>query len=173
MVTDVRTVSDMVVRGEVTASEVVATWLGRLRRADELTNCVAAWADDAATENAAALDRSWRPGAALGPLFGVPFTVKDWIEVAGLPCTGGFVECRDRMPAADATVVSRMRAAGAVVIAKTAVQVDSELFGPVLNPHDPTRSPGGSSSSANAAKSAASNQNRITTWVSFRPPRWK
>ena len=104
-----------------------------------------------ASEHAAALDRSWRPGAALGPLFGVPFTVKDWIEVAGLPCTGGFVECRDRVPAADATVVARMRAAGAIVIAKTAVQVDSELFGPVLNPHDPTRSPGGSSSGEAAA----------------------
>ena len=148
---DVHTVSDLVARGDLTASEVVDTWLHKLRRADEMTNCVAARADESAGAHAAALDRSRRAGGTFGGLFGVPFTVKDWIDVAGLPCTGGFLECRDRVPAADATVVSRMRAAGAVVLAKTAVQVDSELFGAVLNPHDPTRSPGGSSSGEAAA----------------------
>ena len=87
----------------------------------------------------------------VGPLHGLPITVKDWIDVAGLPCTGGYEECRDRMPEADATVVARMRAAGAIVLAKTTVQEDTALFGPVRNPRDPTRSPGFSSSGSAAA----------------------
>ncbi len=124
-------------RGAVTAAEVVAACLERLRALDEGTNCVAAWNDDA-LEQAAALDRAFARDGPVGSLHGVPFTVKDWIDVAGLPCTGGLVESHDRVPARDATVVERMRAAGAVVVAKTTVQVDSELFGPVRNPHDPT-----------------------------------
>ena len=108
----------------------------------EVTNCVAAWNDEDAMARADMLDRAAERDGPVGPLHGVPFTVKDWIDVAGLPCTGGYEECRDRMPEADATVVARMRAAGAIVLAKTTVQVDTALFGPVRNPHDPTRSPG-------------------------------
>jgi amidase len=123
------------------ATEAVTEAIARLRELDARTNCVAAWNDDALAR-AAELDRSEPTGA----LHGVPITVKDWIDVAGLPCTGGMEECRDRVPARDATVVSRVNEAGAIVIAKTTVQVDSPLFGPVRNPHDPTRSPGASSS---------------------------
>ena len=60
-------------------------------------------------------------GAALGPLHGVPVTIKDWIDVAGLPCTGGDPEFRDRVPSEDASVVSRLRSAGAIVLGKTNV----------------------------------------------------
>ena len=73
-------------------------------------------------------------------------TVKDWIDVEGFPCVGGSVSYRDRRPEQDATVVKRLRAAGAIVIAKTAVRDDNELYGATRNPHDHARSPGGSSS---------------------------
>jgi Asp-tRNA(Asn)/Glu-tRNA(Gln) amidotransferase A subunit family amidase len=114
-----------------------------LRALHERTNCVAAW-NDSALATARALDAE----PARGPLHGVPFTVKDWIDAAGLPCSGGSRRHRDRLPAVDATAVARLRGAGAVLIAKTTVQVDSPLFGPVLNPRDRARSPGGSSSGA-------------------------
>ena len=136
--------------GAVSAVEVVTEYQRRLRLVDDATNCVAAW-NDGALEVAARLDRALANGEPVGRLHGVPFTVKDWVDVNGMPCSGGFVECRDRIPAHDATVVARMRDQGAIVLAKTAVQVDSELFGPVFNPHDGTRSPGGSSSGEGAA----------------------
>jgi amidase len=137
--------------GEASAAETAADWLDRLRRVHEMTNCVAAWNDDAALRTARDLDERIRRDGPVGPLHGVPFTVKDWIEAEGLPCTGGLRRFADRMPARDATVVARLRAAGAVLLAKTTVQPDSRLFGPVRNPHDARRSPGGSSSGEGAA----------------------
>ena len=134
-----------------TARRAVETSLERLRAVHEVTNCVAAWNDEEALARADELDRARERDGPVGPLHGLPITVKDWIDVAGLPCTGGYEECRERMPETDATVVARMRAAGAIVLAKTTVQEDSAIFGPVRNPHDPTRSPGGSSSGAAAA----------------------
>lgn len=112
--------------------------LVRLTRLHERTGCVADRADDAVLATA--------KNAPAGPLHGEPVTVKDWIDVVGFRCSGGDVEHAERRPERDATVVARLRAAGAVVVAKTAVLVDSERFGPVRHPHDPARSPGGSSS---------------------------
>ena len=63
-----------------------------------------------------------------------------------LPCTGGDPAFRDRVPSEDATVVSRLRQAGAIVLGKTNVMADNQVYGPTFNPHDLTRSPGGSSS---------------------------
>ena len=126
---DVSRLSAALARGEVSAVEVVTEQLRRLRLVHEKTNCVAAWNDDDARATAARLDDERRRNGPVGRLHGVPFTVKDWIDVAGMPCTGGFAECRDRIPGYDATVVARMRGQGAIVIAKTAVQVESDLFG--------------------------------------------
>ena len=117
--------------------------LARLDDVAARTACVADRDDDAVLAAAAAVP----PGL----LSGEPVTVKDWIDVVGFRCSGGSVAHIDRRPGEDATAVARLRAAGAVVVAKTAVQVDSERFGPVRNPHDPARSPGGSSSGEGAA----------------------
>ena len=107
------------------------------------------------------LDRARERDGPVGPLHGLPITVKDWIDVAGLPCTGGYEQFRDRMPEADATVVARMRAAGAIVLAKTTVFEDSALFGPVRNPRDPTRSP-----AARAAARRPRSQAAVVRWRS-------
>jgi amidase len=79
-------------------------------------------------------------------LHGIAVTVKDWIDVAGLPCEGEARERTDRMPPCDATVVERLRAAGAVVVAKTQPGAHHPVHGRCLHPLDPSRSPGGSSS---------------------------
>ena len=142
---------DRLASGDVSAREAVDEWLHRLETVNQSTNCIAYCDAERALAAAAALDDTYACGGVVGPLHGVPFTVKDWIDVEGLPCTGGFVDARDRRPAADATVVRRLRTAGAVVLAKTAVQVESELFGAVRNPHRPQHSAGASSSGEAAA----------------------
>lgn len=117
--------------------------LRRLDGAHARFNCVADRNDAVALSAAAA--------APQGPLHGEAITVKDWIDVAGFRCSGGQLRHTGRRPPEDASAVARLRAAGAVVVAKTCVQVDSERFGKVLNPRNRSRSPGGSSSGDAAA----------------------
>lgn len=99
--------------------------------------------DAAALATARELDASARsPGA----LHGRPITIKDWIDVAGLPCEGEASESSGRRPTRDATAVARLRAAGAIVIAKTQPNARHPQHGRCHHPRDPGRSPGGSSS---------------------------
>jgi amidase len=76
----------------------------------------------------------------------VPFTVKDWIDTAGLPCTGGDPAYRDRVPEQDAPVVARLRQAGAILLGKTNVMIGNPVYGRVNNPYDLGYSTTGSSS---------------------------
>jgi amidase len=141
--------------GRWTAAELVELSLGALAAAHERTGCVAALDAERARATAERLDdqlRSGRPPT--GPLHGVPFTAKDWLDAEGLPGTGGWIRHRDRRPDRDATAVARLRSAGAVLVAKTAPLAESELYGVVRNPHDPDRSPGASSSGEGAAVGA-------------------
>lgn len=134
----------MLATGERSAREVLAEHLDRLDRCVPL-GAVVARDDQAAVARALALDEAFAHGGPVGPLHGLPVTVKDWVDVAGLPCAGEGDD-RARRPATDATAVARLRAAGAVVLAKTNVGVEHRLFGPCRHPLDVTRSPGGSSS---------------------------
>ena len=130
--------------GEISATEVVRLHLERLREVNELTNAVAWFEDDRVFADAGALDRAFAEHGVTGPLHGLPITVKDWIDVEGFICQGRSPEHKNRRPTADATVVSRLRRAGAIVLAKT--KVTSEAHIPrVVNPLDPDRTPGGSS----------------------------
>jgi len=126
-------------RGEDTALATVERQLELLRRANAVLDAVVAFEDDRALADAAALDRAFAERGPVGPLHGLPVTVKDWIDVEGFPCAGVTTD-RHRRPDADATVVRRLRAAGAVVVAKTRV------WGRVAHPRDPARTVGGSSS---------------------------
>ncbi|MFN8020827.1 MAG: amidase [Acidimicrobiales bacterium] len=125
----------MSVRDEISAA------LTALDTAADL-GAVVARDDDAALARADELDRTSTRGA----MHGRAITVKDWIDVAGLPCEGESPERTGRVPTRDATAVARLRAAGAVVIAKTQPGADHPLHGRCVHPLDPTRSPGGSSS---------------------------
>jgi amidase len=135
-----------VATGAVGAEELIDAQLARLRAVDPVVRAVVHLDEAGARAAARAADVRRRSGQPLGPLHGVPVTVKDWIDVAGMPCAGGAVAHRDRVPRADATAVARLRAAGAIVLGKTNVGERSEAFGPTFNPHDPTRTPTGSSS---------------------------
>ncbi|GIJ55773.1 amidase [Virgisporangium aurantiacum] len=139
---------------ELSSREVVAACLERIAETAGETgagsgialNAIVALRADAALAEAEDADRAAARGEIRGPLHGVPFTVKDWIDVAGLPCAGGRADRRARMPARDATAVARMRAAGGIVLGKTSIGPDNEAYGRTNNPYDPRFSPAGSSS---------------------------
>ena len=132
--------------GQISAVEVVEAHLERIAQVNPRLNAVVVLDADGALAAARTADSQRATGAPLGPLHGVPVTIKDWIDVANLRCTGGDPAFRDRVPAEDATVVTRLRRAGAIVLGKTNVMADNQVYGPTFNPHDLTRSPGGSSS---------------------------
>ena len=107
-----------------------------------------------ARTDARAADEALARGGYVGPLHGVPFTVKDWIETEGLVCAAGFAERAEYVPKRDATVVARMRAAGGIVLGKTNVggrsavgQKDDRplVYERPRNPYDVERTPGASS----------------------------
>jgi Asp-tRNA(Asn)/Glu-tRNA(Gln) amidotransferase A subunit family amidase len=116
---------------------------------------------DAVRAGARAADARREAGEVLGSLHGLPMPVKDSINTADLPTTAGTSALRDFRPAVDATVVARLRAAGAIVLGKTNLHElslgwtsSNMAFGPVRNPWDTTRIPGGSSGGTAAAVAA-------------------
>ncbi|MGK5632560.1 amidase [Streptomyces sp. URMC 123] len=142
-----------VARGEVDAAEVVESHLERVAATNPAVNAVTQLMADAARRAARELDRRRARGEALGPLAGVPFTVKENIHVAGWPTTHGVPALRDHVAAADSPPVRRLRAAGAIPIGHSnmpdlalSTTPESGLFGATLNPWDPTRTPGATSS---------------------------
>ena len=136
--------------GVLSARELTERTLRRLDETTEL-NAVVARHDEIALADADAADVA-RSNGDTRPLLGLPVTVKDSIDVAGLPCTGGSLARKNFVPDRDATAVHRLRRAGAIVIAKTNVpeytwsyETNNVLHGRTLHPHDPSRTPGGSS----------------------------
>lgn len=112
-------------------------------------------------ESARAADIRQASGEALGPLHGLPIPIKDSINTADLPTTAGTEALREFRPAADATVVARLRQAGAIVLGKTNLHKlsfgwtsSNMAYGPVHNPWDVSRIPGGSSGGTAAAVAA-------------------
>jgi amidase len=133
-------------RREISSQEVVQAHLQRIERINPRLNAIVQMDAEQALDQASAADAALARGELLGPLHGVPFTVKDWIDAAGLPCTGGELRFRDRVPAEDAPVVARMRRAGAILLGKTNVLVENEVYGRTNNPYNLAYSPCGSSS---------------------------
>jgi amidase len=139
----------------VGAVEVARAALERLEAVRTVIGGVAAVDPERTLESARVAERRLKEGEG-GALEGVPFTVKDWIDVAGWPVAGSYGTDpgqAGRRPDEDATAVARLRAAGAVVLAITSAGVDS-VYGPVRNPLNPALSPGGSSSGAAALTAA-------------------
>src|SRR5579875_198979 len=149
-------------RGEWTSRSLVETSLARIRRFDAGFGSVRCLAGDA-LEQAEASDEVRRRSGPRSPLEGVPIMVKDNIDMAGLPTTGGALALRSSVPAGDAHLIGRLREAGAVIVAKTNLSElaifltpdmpsgDSSLGGQVLNPYDTALTPSGSSSGSAAA----------------------
>ncbi|HKI92114.1 MAG TPA: amidase, partial [Gaiellaceae bacterium] len=137
-------------RGELSSRELVEDVLARLDAAQPL-NAVVARDDEAALAAADAAD-AVRAAGDRRPLLGLPLTIKDSIATAGLATSSGSWARAGHVPGADATVVARVRAAGAVVVGKTNVpeytwsyETENALHGRTLNPHDHARTCGGSS----------------------------
>ena len=142
---------------QASSVEVVQAHLDRIETLNPTINAVVAIAGDA-VDQAAALDRALAEGRRIGPFHGVPFTAKDIIETADLPTTLGLPALAANRPAADATVVRRMREAGGILLGKTNCppggsggETDNELHGRTTNPYDPAFTPAGSSGGEAAA----------------------
>jgi amidase len=145
---------------QVSSRELVDSAIARIEALDPKINAVVVRDFDRARAAADAAD------AALGrgehqPLLGLPMTVKEQFNIAGLPTTWGFPKFKDWRPDADALVVQRLKAAGVIILGKTNVPVDladwqsyNEVYGTTNNPWDLTRTPGGSSGGAAAALAA-------------------
>jgi amidase len=131
---------------ELSSVEVIEAHLQQIEAINPRLNAIAQLAAEQAVEEARAADAALAEGRYRGPLHGVPFTVKDWIDTAGLRCTGGDPEFRTRVPAEDATVVARMRQAGAILLGKTNVMIENPVYGRTNNPYNLMYSPAGSSS---------------------------
>lgn len=138
--------------GQVSSREVVQACLDRIREHDENIEAWAFLDPELALEQADRIDEFRARGLPLGPLHGLPVGVKDILDTADMPTENGTVLHRGRTPAEDAAVVERLRAAGAVILGKT-VSTELAVYSPgkTKNPHDPARTPGGSSSGSAAA----------------------
>lgn len=142
----------LVGRGEVSALEVVDAHLQRIAAVNPAVNAVTNVLADSARQAARETDRRRAAGEVLGPLAGVPFTIKENIDVAGSATTHGVPALRHAVAPTDAPVVERLREAGAIPIGRTNLpdlsmrfHTCSQLYGDTVNPWDPSRSPGGSS----------------------------
>jgi aspartyl-tRNA(Asn)/glutamyl-tRNA(Gln) amidotransferase subunit A len=141
--------------------EVLDNAFARMDETEPVLNAFVARCDAQARNEARASEARHRAGVPLGPLDGVPVSVKDLIEVAGMPCTYGSRSMLGHVPQTDAPSVLRLRAAGAIVIGKTTTSefgykgyTESPVHGVTRNPWDPTRTPGGSSGGAAASVAA-------------------
>lgn len=152
---DTLTLRDRLATGALRAGEVAEAVISRVAEHEPEVQAFA-WFD-AGTLRAEAdrLDRLRRTGLPVGPLHGIPVGVKDIIDTRGIPTCNGTAIDEGRVPSEDAFVVRRLRAAGALIAAKTVTAEMAYLHpGPTRNPADPSRTPGGSSQGSAAAVSA-------------------
>jgi amidase len=143
---------------QASSVEVVEAHLGRIEAVNPSINAVVIVLGEQALDAAKAADRATAGGGDMPPFHGVPFTIKDNIDVAGTPTTQGFKALAGAYPSRDAPVVERMKAAGAIPIGRTNLpsgairwHCESELWGATINPWDRTRTPGASSAGEAAA----------------------
>jgi amidase len=145
----------------VSSEALTELYLSRIRAHNPALQAVIVPNAEDARRTARDRDADLARGAAPGLLHGVPITVKESFDVAGLPTTVNFRQLKDNVATADALVVTRAREAGAVVLGKTNIPTmlsDYQSFGPIYpranNPYDVTRTPGGSTGGGAAAVAA-------------------
>jgi amidase len=145
---------------QLSSEELVQRHLQRIEQINPKINAVVALAKDA-LDQARQADKALARGNLMGPLHGVPMTIKDCFDTAGLVSTWGTMGRKDFVPREDATVVKRLKAAGAILLGKTntpeftlSFETHNNIHGFTNNPYDLSRSPGGSSGGAAAAIAA-------------------
>ena len=147
------------IRGkQVSAREVLSAHLARIERVNPQVNAIVTLVAERAMADATRADEALARGDTPGPLHGLPVAHKDLVDTAGIRTTRGSPFFRDHVPAHDALIVTRIRAAGAVTLGKTNTpelgagsQTFNTLFGATKNPYDLTRTCGGSSGGAAVA----------------------
>lgn len=146
---------------QVSPVEVMKAHLDRIESVNPKLNAIVTLLGDQALKNAKLAEAAVMNGSTLGPLHGVPFTAKDAIDTAGVPTQRGSKLYQGRIPTEDATGVSRLKAAGAILMAKTNlpefsfdIETDNLLTGRTNNPWNLAHTPGGSSGGEAAAIAA-------------------
>lgn len=141
-------------RGELSSEELVRACLDRIVALEPQVRAFVDLKPDEALAQARMLDR--HRGSHLGALHGVPVAIKEIFDVQGMRCSWGTSFHKTRTPARDAAAVARLRAAGAVILGTTvSTEYAIAAPGPTTNPHDASRTPGGSSSGSAAAVAAS------------------
>lgn len=147
--------------GKVKAVELAGTYYDRIAEVNPQLNVYLSLTKERALAQAARVDAAAAKGDPLGPLAGIPMGIKDVLVMQGAPATAGSKILKDYQPPYDATVVSRLEAAGAVLLGKLNCDEfamgssnENSAYGPVRNPADPDRVPGGSSGGSAAAVAA-------------------
>jgi amidase len=147
--------------GALSSRELLEHYLARVEALNPELNAVVTLDAERALKRGDQADAARSRGESWGPLHGLPVTVKDCLETAGLRTTAGAPPLADHIPAQNAVAVQRLLDAGAVVFGKTNTpawamdwQTHNELFGTTRNPWDPERTPGGSSGGSAAAVAA-------------------
>lgn len=148
-------------RGEISSAELTETYLARIERHDGALKSFLTVASESARAQARAADQALERGSPLGPLHGLPIALKDNIDTAALQTTAGSRFFAERVPTDDAEVARRLRAAGAVLLGKTALHefalgatTQNPHYGACRNPWDSSRISGGSSGGSGAALAA-------------------
>jgi amidase len=145
----------------VSSEEVVSAYLARIGQVNPAINAVVTLCSERALEEARRADKELQQGICRGPWHGVPMTIKDSLDTAGVKSTAGTEGRRDFVPQDEATVVARLRKSGAILLGKTNtpeltcdLRTDNLLFGSTKNPYNPAKTPGGSSGGAAAIVAA-------------------
>jgi len=143
------------------ARELTELYLARIARYNPSLNALCTLDEAGALRRAREADEALARGELWGPLHGVPMSIKDALETAGMRTTGGHPPLKDYVPQRDATAVARLRAAGAILLGKSNVpplsadyRADNEIFGRTNNPWNLERTPGGSTGGGAAAVAA-------------------
>ena len=150
--------ADAIRQRHVSATALLDAHLAQIARHNPALNAIVTLDEDGARARAKEADHAIARREAWGPLHGVPVTIKDSLETAGMRTTAGHPPLGTYVPAQDAPCVARLRAAGAIILGKTNLpelcigpQSDNPLFGRASNPWDPSRTPGGSTGGGAAA----------------------
>ncbi|MHA2312518.1 MAG: amidase [Candidatus Thorarchaeota archaeon] len=138
--------------GDISSREVIDAYLQRIEEVNPKINAVVQLVSKEARAQAKEADAALKKGEIKGPLHGIPMTVKDMVETAGVICTAGTKGRAAFIPTQDATVVARLRNAGAILLGKTnmpelglAFETDNLVYGRTNNPYNLSHIPGGSS----------------------------
>ncbi|HLJ65692.1 MAG TPA: amidase, partial [Stellaceae bacterium] len=145
------TLAHMIREKSVSALEVAEAHLARIAAVNPKLNAIVAIDPERVRADAKAADAALAGSGIKGPLHGVPVTIKDTFDVAGLKATSGTLGRAHHVPSSDATVVTRLKAAGAIILGKTnvpefaaAYESDNLVYGRTNNPYDLGRTAGGS-----------------------------